>query len=420
MSSKSTTETALGKLQTIVRQPSPPGERAVRQRNVPDDLATDAIKGLGLDRQEHEAFEKAKAVVLTELRFEHLDDKEVDKAVWRFTCQAALNRKTDHVPAFVNEHARPVRKTTCFIPVEYLKVIEKHDVGDVRLLPTDAAEVPEAQHWFKLDPPVGCVAAVAVSGTNYKLMADRGRESAEHAIRCLRVAMRAHHLIQHRQLRFQLGESYAFSENLTGWATGPGTAWDITYTGDIVEVATTQPVFSLSSKPRNHFERKANLALKWIDRGMMATEPVVALLYYFFALEALLGDTSAKLKAPMLAQRRAMLATAVGEGFKHPTETYFLYEQVRSAAVHGSDAPDISEDLAHEVGFDVRRALKQYLQFGGVQNFTKQSQLVMALDEHPQHPELIEWLRQNGGPVWIDYIDSLSDRSLARLSRKPR
>jgi hypothetical protein len=103
-----------------------------------------------------------------------------------------------------------------------------------------------------------------------------------------------------------------------------------------------------------------------------------------------------------------MLAAAMGSGFSHPSEMYFLYEKVRSAAVHGSEAPEVTEDLAHQVGFDVRRALKQYLEFATERGLTNQNQLVKALDEHPEHDDLIAWLRANGGPIWTEYLDSLA------------
>ena len=373
-----------------------------------DDLATEAVKGLGLDRGEYEALQEVKAVVLGELRFEHMDDKDLDKAAWRFTCQSVLDRATDHVPKFVEEYAHEIIDTRCYVPVEYLRVDEERRVGDVRLLPIEADEIPSAQHWFTLDKPVGCVAAIAVSGTSYKLMAARvGNQQSTHFV-FWRIALRANPMIHHRQLRFRLGESYAFSEKLTGWQSRPDTAYEATYGGQLVDVAEAQPVFSLPRLPKNRLERKADLAVRWIDRGMMATEPTVALLYYFFALEALLGDTSTKLKAPVLARRRAMLAAAMGSGFSHPSEMYFLYEKVRSAAVHGSEAPEVTEDLADQVGFDVRRALKQYLEFATERGFTNQNQLVKALDEHPEHDNLIAWLRANGGPIWTKYLDSLA------------
>jgi hypothetical protein len=380
----------------------------MRTGEVPEDLATEEVKWLTLDEDAHNALEDAKGVISVDLRFEYLDRTELDKALWRFTCECFLDRSSDKVAGFIVQHARPVVNTTCYLPVEYLSVDEERTVSEVRLLPTNAVELPPAERWFRLDPPVGCVAAVAVSGTSYQLMAERARAVAEHALRVLRISLRAHPFIHHRQLRFRLGESYAFREQLTGYQSRDDTSWALTYGAKLVDTAVQEKIFGLPRVPRNHLERKADLAARWIERGMLATEPIVSLLYYFFALEALLGDKSQTLKAPILAFRRAMLATAVGSGFSHPTETHLLYEDVRSAAVHGSDVQNVSDEIARNFGWDVRRALVQYLEFAADRGFTRQSQLVMALDTHFQHGDLVAWLRDNGGPKWTDYLDGLS------------
>jgi hypothetical protein len=46
------------------------------------------------------------------------------------------------------------------------------------------------------------------------------------------------------------------------------------------------------------------LAVGWLDRAVFTSDPLVATLYRFFALEALLGDTSDGLKSGSLALRR--------------------------------------------------------------------------------------------------------------------
>lgn len=218
------------------------------------------------------------------MRFEYLDLKELDKALWRYTCECFLDRSADEVQAFIRQYARPIIDATCYVAVEYLSVDEERHVAGVRLLPPTAPEVPRTGPWFRLDPPVGSVAAVAVTGTSYKLMAGRTREAADHAIRVLRIATRAHSWISQRQLRFRLGEAYAFDDRFSGSHTSPDTAYDLTYAGDIADVAESQRVFKLPQVTRNRMERQADLAVRWIDRAMMATEPNAALLYYFFAL----------------------------------------------------------------------------------------------------------------------------------------
>ena len=109
-------------------------------------------------------------------------------------------------------------------------------------------------------------------------------------------------------------------------------------------------------------------------------------------------------RAPVLAFRRAMLGEAVGHGFTHPSATLVLYDEVRSAAVHGGEVPEVTEKVVGQFAWDVREALSEYLSYGADQKFTKQSQLVQALDSHPEHDHMYEWLRENGGEMWAAYL----------------
>jgi hypothetical protein len=232
------------------------------------------------------------------------------------------------------------------------------------------------------------------------------REEAEHVLRVLRVALRESLSLLDRQLRFTLGEGYAFDDRLSGWDTRPSTAYELTLEGSLRELVRQSPVAAMPLVPRNQLERKADLALRWMERALLATDPLVQLLYLFFALEALLGDKAEGLKAPVLAYRRAMLGEASGHGFTHPSVTFVLYEEVRSAAVHGGEVPEVTDELVKSFASDVRLALNEYLTYGAVQNFTKQSQLVRTLDSHPEHERMYEWLRVNGGDMWAKYLDS--------------
>lgn len=47
----------------------------------------------------------------------------------------------------------------------------------------------------------------------------------------------------------------------------------------------------------------------------------------------------------------------------------------------------------------VREAPDGYLRYGHEQGFTRQSQLVAALDSYPDRPRLIEWIRGYGGDM---------------------
>jgi hypothetical protein len=159
--------------------------------------------------------------------------------------------------------------------------------------------------------------------------------------------------------------------------------------------------------------------IRWMERAWLATEPLIRLLYLFFALEALLGDTAESLKAGLVGLRRAMLSAAVGRGFVHPSWIYWLYEKMRLAAVHSSEPPAVSHDDVDRFAWDVREALDDHLRYGKDHGFTRQSQLVEALDHHPDRPQLIAWLRINGGDMWTKYLDKIDPATVAPAPDDP-
>ncbi|HEX7160248.1 MAG TPA: hypothetical protein VF223_03315 [Trebonia sp.] len=61
----------------------------------------------------------------------------------------------------------------------------------------------------------------------------------------------------------------------------------------------------------------------------------------------------------------------------------------------------------------MREALDAYLRYGHEQGFTRQSQLVAALDSYPDRPRLIEWIRGYGGDMEDKYLDKIVPESAA-------
>jgi hypothetical protein len=59
---------------------------------------------LGLFRDEVAAAEAATAALLADLRFEHLEHAGED--VWYFVAECSVHRNTNHVPVFVERHAK--------------------------------------------------------------------------------------------------------------------------------------------------------------------------------------------------------------------------------------------------------------------------------------------------------------------------
>jgi hypothetical protein len=82
--------------------------------------------------------------------------------------------------------------------------------------------------------------------------------------------------------------------------------------------------------------------------------------------------------------------------------------------VHGSEPPELSDADVRLFASDVREALDDYLTYGRDQGFTRQSQLVQALDHHLERPILIKWIRENGGDMWTKYLDKIAPTQPAR------
>jgi hypothetical protein len=102
-----------------------------------------------------------------------------------------------------------------------------------------------------------------------------------------------------------------------------------------------------------------------------------------------------------------MLSHITTGGFRQPSITWFLYDKVRSGAVHGEEVPELSWRVTSGVEWSVRDVLNQYLSLAKKHGLTKRNQLLRLLDEHPDRPALIAWLRENGGPQWDKYLARL-------------
>jgi hypothetical protein len=200
------------------------------------------------------------------------------------------DKSTDHVSLFVASHAGEVRKATCYIPVEFLSVTSVTEFPGVTLLPVDDPQVPPPSPWFVLEKPTGCVAAVEVEGTSFARMADRARGRVNHLLRAVRIAQSAH--VHDVQLRFRIGSGYAFDDRLQGWNRRDDDAYELTLTEQGAKELLSHPAMSVPISERSDVEEKAALAMGWMERACLTGDSLIAMLYRFFALEALLGDKS--------------------------------------------------------------------------------------------------------------------------------
>jgi hypothetical protein len=131
----------------------------------------------------------------------------------------------------------------------------------------------------------------------------------------------------------------------------------------------------------------------------MVIDPVEATLYLFFALEALLGDKAEGLKAFGLVFRRTVLGHSVTGYFSSPRLLYYLYDEVRSVAVHGGEAPEVNRHELAPFEGSIRDAINEYLTFARQHGLTRQSQVRAALAEHGDARHVLQWLRDHD-PRW--------------------
>jgi hypothetical protein len=403
-SSQLSVEQTLRNLQALARR-SATGKQEMPAMTfrLPAELVTTQARMLSMDRDEVTAMNAAAKALTTDLAFEHLRKPHDELQI--FVAQAQADQGKDHVGAFLKQHERQILDLVCYLTVEYLSVVEETQLLQLRLLPLTDASIPRVAHGLSPDKPVGCVAAVDVRGTSYGKMAERARTTAEHALRVTRVGLREHNSVNDKQLRFRLGTAHAFSDQLAGWRSRSDVAYELEFGPHFADLVGRTPVWTLPAEPATTIDKKADIALRWMERARFTGEPLIALLYLFFALEALLGDTSEKLKADGLAFRQMMLSYIVTGEFAHPNTTWFLYDRVRSGAVHGENVPDIDEDTLRSFEWTVRDSLNQYLTLARDAGIRRRGKLLQMLSDHPDRPKLAEWVLENGGADWATYLN---------------
>jgi hypothetical protein len=308
------------------------------------------------------------------------------------------------VTVFVSAHAEEPASHDVLFTLRHLGVREEFRIGDTAFLPPSLSRASALADLLD-EPHVAGIVQVAAVGTNPRRIAERARLTAEHALRLLRNGLQTTPGIPNRQLRFRLGERFAFTDSPTaGWRRFDDAASTLTTDAETAELAVAMPAALLPEHASTRIEAHANLAVQWADRSIHTSDPLTRILFLFFALEALVGDSAAGEKGRRIAFRRAMLDHASSGGFRDPHITYGLYDEVRSAAVHGSQPLAVTEQDANRFDVDVRLALGQLLEYAASSPHTRHSKVIESLDHHPDAAELVQWLRDTApGASWDDF-----------------
>lgn len=372
---------ALAELQRLARLPDDGVLRPVGR--VPADLAEPGKEVLWFDEGGREALAMLQATLPTDLRFEYMSDQERKDAGVRFGCLACMRPDEGHVSDFIAQYGREPMERTCFLPVLHLEVTERLELPGGSLIPKDAVELPSLMLGPDPGDTMSCAIAIECSGTDHNKMTLRATAVAEHALRVLRAGLREERFMPDRQLRFVLGESVWFDDGASGWNSRPTAAYDLRLDAQSLQSAISVPVAALPLSGGTDIEARSLRALGWWERAHFAVDPLLELLFQFFALEAILGTDGGGAKARPLARRRAVLARRTKGHFAHPYRVYGLYREVRNAAVHGGAAPEVAKDELDAFSWDVRLALNEYLEFARERELTDREALLAALDADP-------------------------------------
>lgn len=369
-----------------------------RGGSIPEDLATPEAGWLQVGPSIARLINEVTSALLDDEHYEHLAG-EADAAVWEFVCKCAIDRRTDHVKAFVSEHSREPQSFTSSFSVDHLTVAGPETIGDVVLLPLPDETTSGGKH-LRRDIAAGSMAQVVVTGTSSDRATERGRERARHALSLLRVSLANLRMLNVKQLRFRLGEMYLVGENLQGMHRHDDVAYGIDLDKPIGE---TFPDFKQLEVPfagRTDIQKRFALAVSWIDASYMDASPIHRVGFLFTALEAMLGDSAEGLKAPALVFYRTALGHIVQGGFPDPHRLYYLYDQVRSYATHGEAPADVIEDDIVYLTWNIRETLLDLVTFCQDRNLTSRKQVRQELVKEGVGEQTLNYLRETGPQDW--------------------
>ncbi|MEY9861541.1 hypothetical protein ABH935_007182 [Catenulispora sp. GAS73] len=389
----------LKQLQLAVRsEPADAGLPYGRTQKLPDDLRAGDGDALHVGPEISRRIAEVVAALRTDLHYEHLSG-DADAAVWDFVCHAAVERGKDHVAAFVKEHHLELGTATVRFGVEHLTVDQQFEVFEVTFQPLPAEDT-DAGRRFRLDAACGSLACVEVSGTDMDRMVDRGRERVLHALRLLRTSLANQELFNEVQLRFKLAQWYAIDGIGHGFHRHRDSAATLEFVRPPAEMLAGFALLPIRYDDATEIGRQARLALSWIDSARLTTDPIHRVAFLFSALESMLGDRSAGLKAPMLVYYRTLLGQVVNGGFPSPNRLYEFYDEVRSNAVHGEEVPDFTASEVDGLEWSIRSALTELLTFSSERNLSKRSKVRQTLLATEHAKPTYDYLRATAPEKW--------------------
>jgi hypothetical protein len=414
-------ERSLRELRTAIIGPRPQaGDAGPFGTTTVTDVDTGATESYSMRRSEKRLAEAAREALAADLRFEYL--RKPGQQIDEFISRCHFHPGETIEDWFILTYARRPTNERCYLPVENLRAAVPLEILGLTLLPFDDPSLPDDPWLLEWKETAGSVAVVEVAGTGKVQMKERAQESAAHALRVLRIALREHNAIHNHQLRFRLGTSYAFDDGTEGSRTRGDVAYQLEIDSDLLLFAKDQVVVDSPLVTTTEIERQVDITLRWMERAMFADDPLIGVLYSFFAFEALIGYKISGHNGVVLAFRQMMLGHIVDGHFSDPFEPLLMYKSVRNTAVHGESLASIDEDTLSGFLWTVRRTLNQCLKLTKERSFTESKELRDGIEQHCDRAQLTRWLMDATGRDGSgdEAVDALIRYAATGRTTKPR
>jgi len=418
----------LGRLQDAVRSDAGPDEDGWRSGTVPADLRARGHEWLAVSGALSRRIDEVVVALRADNHYEHLG-AEADKTVWDFVCRAAIEPTKNHVPGFAAKHRLEPFSVKIGYGIEYLTASEPFSVNEIRILPLPD-ESTEAGRRLRQDAACGAMAEMTVEGTEYSRMIERGRARIEFALQMLRVCLANLDLLSDIQLRFRTGRFYVLDDANYGFRRQPDAPLRLEVPAKLEDLSPAFQLLPLTfDGNETEIRRQAKLAVVWISESSLTANLTHKVAFLFSALEAMLGSKAEGLKAPSLVYYRMMLGEVVTGGFPDPNRLYWMYDEIRSSAVHGELVAEISSDDVRSLEWSVRRALFELVQFADEHKLVSRSAVRRALRDSQNARRGLDYLkarsrsgggatgRRGRGRTRADVSESWSQKSIASRAK---
>ncbi len=338
--------------------------------------------------------------IASDFGLEHLTQQQVENELFRFICSCKADPRTRAADIFLERNLREVEEKEAWYAINHLEVEGLLTQDGVRIVPVEQA-LRDAVGVDRWDQRAKSLALVTVRGSNQARMIERGLAEVRDALAGLRVRLRERGCSP-ELLRFQFGHLAGIRRHESTWTWHHVDALNLTLSHEAIERLDALPV--PTGKPGlTDAGRRLRTALEWIDRAYLTDDLVVRVVFQLTALEAILGSKDDRLKAQVLAFTGALLtAAAVGE-FSHPNRIYFMYEDVRSTAVHGSETPPLDKQDVQSLERHVNELIAIYARLVAEHGFQTRKQLLRWVEQQVDVEVLLAQLAELAPESWLGF-----------------